>query len=153
MIFIYIVLNYTGSMIDLASESIISIYLFYPITFAGIYISLWIAKVISKLKQLTNIFSFIGKYSFDIMALHFLSFKLIDLIYVHILNLPIIELGRFPITNSSIWPIYVIGGIAIPIFFRVLYTYLKRGLFILFLKIKPKNYRKYLSIEILTKIK
>lgn len=126
IVFIAYILNSTGSMIDLASENIISIYLFYPVTFAGLYISIWLVKLITKCKRLSIILSYIGKSSFDIMALHFLCFKIVDFCYIHISNLPVTEMGKFPISNPALWPLYAFIGIILPVLMVWAYQFMKK---------------------------
>ena len=53
--------------------------LFYFLACIGIYQSMYISKFLCKFsKVVSGIFSFLGKYTFEIMAFHFLAFKLVD---------------------------------------------------------------------------
>jgi fucose 4-O-acetylase-like acetyltransferase len=111
IIFILLVLKYTGKSIDLSSSNIISPILFYPISIAGIYFVLYLAKVILDVRKGIKLFSYIGEHSYDIMALHFLMFKLVDLVYVWVRHKDIELLSAFPCSNERLWPIYIIAGI------------------------------------------
>lgn len=93
--------------IDLASEAIISKYMFYPATLLGIYFVCFIAKMLAKFKPTTTTFSFIGKYSFDVMALHFLIFKIIDVLFGLITKASPEVYSAFPCAYPKLWPIYL----------------------------------------------
>ena len=57
----------------------------------------------------------IGRISLDIMALHFISFKLVSIIIIIIDDLPVWYLGYSSLYNNSFWDIiYLISGIIIP---------------------------------------
>lgn len=96
-----------GCRIDLSKELIISQYMFYPATLLGIYFVCFIAKMLAKFKPTTTTFSFIGKYSFDIMALHFLIFKIIDVLFGLITKASPEVYSAFPCAYPKLWPIYL----------------------------------------------
>lgn len=52
--------------------------LFYPITFIGIFFCICLANILKRIAPLKKGVSFIGKYSYHFMALHFLAFKILD---------------------------------------------------------------------------
>jgi fucose 4-O-acetylase-like acetyltransferase len=60
---------------------------------------------------------YIGKNTFTIMALHFLSFKLINIIQVNMYHLPFYMVAKFPVIDGSNgwWLLYSACGIFIPI--------------------------------------
>lgn len=62
---------------------------------------------------------FIGDHTFEVMTLHFLSFKLISLAIIAIYSLPIEQLAEFPVILSYAqqgwWIAYLFIGISIPI--------------------------------------
>lgn len=127
-IFIWYVVGVKGIRIDGPADKLITLVLYYPITLAGIYISLWIGKIL-KLNKYTNfIFSIAGKYSFEIMALHFLCFKFVDLIYVKINGRSFNELSGFPTSFNQLGPIYVIIGVGLPVIVVTTWKYIKEKL-------------------------
>lgn len=67
--------------IELSAEQIVNGCLFYVISAVGIAFCLCLANLIEKWKPLACIFAILGRYSFSVMAMHFLVFKLIDRLY------------------------------------------------------------------------
>ena len=72
----------------------------------------------------------IGKNTIWIMALHFLSFKLVSYIYILLNNLYVDNLVDFPILTRCIhvpymWGIYTIIGIALPMCFGKIFMIIK----------------------------
>ena len=94
-------------VIELAAEEIISPVLFYPVTFCGIYMVCYGAKWIEKWAPASRFFCFIGRYSFDIMALHFLAFKLVDGVYGRLVGDAPEIYSKFPCAYPKLWPIYL----------------------------------------------
>lgn len=105
--------------IELSAKQIVSPYLFYPITVCGIYSMCYLAKVLSSVKYVSSVLAFIGRYSFDIMALHFLIFKLVDLVVGLIIKAPALSYSIFPRAYPKLWPIYLVLSIAIAPFVRI----------------------------------
>lgn len=135
-VILVIVIKVDIGIIELSKFMIINRYLFYPVTFCGIYFCLCLGKIIGKSKILESCFALAGKMSFDIMALHFLAFKLVDFVVCSILNKKDI-MNVFPHSFDHMWPLYDIAGIAIPIM-------MKKG----YLKFKEYIYR--ITSEILS---
>lgn len=106
-------------LVNLSVGQIVSVYLFYPITVSGVYVICFVAKLITKSKHLSNVFSFVGKHSFDIMALHFLIIKVIDVIYGTLINDSWKEYSFFPRAYPNIWPIYLLASVVIAPFVRI----------------------------------
>ena len=126
VIFLYLCVNFFNFKIEL-SKNIIPGYIFFVISVAGIYACLYIAKIILKLKYLKKYFITIGKYSFEIMALHFLVIKIIDFIYAKIINEtnPLIY-GKFPYAYDQLYILYIIGCTIFPCFVMIFYEKLKK---------------------------
>ena len=66
-----------------------------------------------------RLFIYIGDHTFEIMALHFLAFKIVSLCIVYIYSLPIEQLAEFPVIFSYAqqgwWMAYLFIGIAVPL--------------------------------------
>ncbi len=105
--------------IELSVSQIVSPFLFYPIIICGIYAVCYIAKIAAINKYLSRALAFIGKYSFDIMALHFLIFKIIDLIYGVFSSTSPEIYSKFPHGFTHLWPIYIFLGVIVPPFIRI----------------------------------
>lgn len=92
---------------------------FYPISLLGIWHVLCLAGIIDRnqiLKPLSKLLAILGTHSFDIMALHFTIFKLVDFAYArYILHQGPEGLSGFPLTFREIGIVHVILGITIPV--------------------------------------
>lgn len=115
IVFLYYCLN-TGYRIELSMGVVPKHLFFFLISFTGIYTCCFIGKCIQSHKLLSRIFSILGSHSFDIMALHFVVFKTIDLIYGHFIHASSEELGIFPHSFWYLNIVYLILGITVPIF-------------------------------------
>lgn len=112
-----IILHSNVGIIELSKFKIINRWLFYPITIIGILFCFSLTNVLYGLNnKIKELLVKAGKNSFDIMALHFICFKIIDFMLCKSLGKENI-LANFPHSFDSIWIIYVIGGVGIPLFF------------------------------------
>lgn len=122
-ILIFFTNRYAGCL-DLSQNNILSPYTFYIFTFAGIYCIMCLAKLVNQyLPVIKKLLTIAGNYSFDIMATHFLFFKLIDFICYNVMpaeNMPNFVLSKFPASFNygPILFLYVIVGIIFPILLR-----------------------------------
>ena len=81
----------------------------------GILFSLCLSGLLNRIKIGRNMLAFIGKYSFDIMALHFAVIKLIDIVYVNFFNGNAELIGGFPSSFAAeLWPVYLAASLLIP---------------------------------------
>lgn len=123
---LYIIILKTGESIDIARGWIISPILFYVVTFLGIYMVLGFSKIISKVKFLTKVLSYIGRNSLSIMAMHVVGIKLVDFIAVKCFAFPATELDKFVYSFDSLWPAYYIAGVAVPLIIHEVYSRTKK---------------------------
>lgn len=100
----------------LSNEEIIGPLRFFIITFCGIYVCLYLAKLIKITHFIRRYFQLMGTYSFEIMACHFLTTKLIDLIYTAIIGeTDRLVYGTFVSASSKeCWFIYALFGTLAP---------------------------------------
>lgn len=114
--------------IDLSCNRVSNVYLFYIISFIGIYWCLYLSKIILNIKYIKNIFNKIGTYSFEIMALHFIIFKLIDYSYAKLNGIvdPNVY-GVFPYAFKQLSLIYVFLGVALPTILFLAIDFLKKN--------------------------
>ncbi|MDF9825622.1 fucose 4-O-acetylase-like acetyltransferase [Breznakia sp. PF5-3] len=117
---LYIVYK-TDYQIEISRNIIGNPVIFYLVSCIGIFFVLVLSKYINLIKY--NPFAKIGFYSYDIMALHFCVFKLIDIIYYQ-WN-PSINLSGFPYSVVELWPLYLILGILLPIVFVLIFKRVK----------------------------
>ncbi len=123
---LFLVIKLNIGTIELSANQIISPYLFYPVTMVGIYFCMSLASLLSKIKYLSSFIAYIGKNSFHIMALHFLSFKLVDLVWGSITNQPPEVLTAFT-KSFDFWYVYYIAGTLLPLLVPFLSVYVKKG--------------------------
>ncbi len=102
--------------IDISAMSIPGV-LYYPISLLGIYLVLSLASLAERIPALSKGLAFLGRHSFDIMALHFLVFKAIDLAYARLSAVPVSAetLAGFPTGfREELGPVYLVCGILLP---------------------------------------
>ncbi len=101
--------------VDISNLTIPGI-LYYPIALLGIYFVLSLSAVTEKAAPAAKGLAFIGRHSFDIMALHFTVFKLIDLAYARLIGGAAPEqLAGFPVGfRAEIGPVYLLLGVLVP---------------------------------------
>lgn len=121
-IILFILVYVKGLRIELAQEKIINSWMFYLVSVVGIIFCLCFANLLCNFKVLKYVFSFLGKYSFSIMALHFFVFKVIDCIYSYFIGETNVErISQWVVSYSNqLWPIYAILGTALPAVFAFL---------------------------------
>ena len=85
----------------------------------GTYIILYLSKIISRYR-IADFFDYIGRNTITILALHFLSFKLVSFLIVYSENLNRFEIANFPvIPNRDGWFLaYFLAGLLIPLTVR-----------------------------------
>ena len=126
-IIISIVNHISKTSVELSVNRLISPFIFYPLTLVGIYFCLSLAKMISKIKHINCGVATVGKYSFHIMALHFLVIKLVDVVYSKTHGISNVELiTHFPNSYSNkLYLIYYLLGVLIPTLVMVLIDKIK----------------------------
>ena len=99
-------------------------------TLLSIYVSSFIENNVSNIKKTLY---YIGNHTLDILALHFLSFRVVSFIIVLLCGLDITHIAEHPVIKDvdfSIynywWCLYCIFGIVLPIIVTRLYYYIIR---------------------------
>lgn len=116
--------NYSN-MLSFEYSNIIS-YIFFAIL--GTLSMFCISFSTLKESKMASLLVYIGDNTMIILALHFLTFKLISLLKIYIYNLPIAQLACFPVikeNNELFWPLYSLVGVFLPISVLRLYHNLK----------------------------
>ncbi|MEN6595762.1 MAG: acyltransferase family protein [Clostridiaceae bacterium] len=108
--------KFLGWHIALSDEEIIGPLRFFIISYSGIYMCLYFAKLIQMIPLVRHYFQLIGTYSFEIMACHFLTTKIIDLIYAAIIGeTDRLVYGAFVSAYSKeCWFFYALFGTLVP---------------------------------------
>lgn len=95
-------------------------FIFLLISCSGCYMLLTLAHFIDKSnKYLSVLLDYIGKYTFTIMVLHYVSFKIAILIQIWICDYPLKYLAYYPVIPFNTmywWLLYTVIGISIPLF-------------------------------------
>ena len=94
----------------------IQTYIFFAV--AGILYTLFLSHKIAEESILLHFFSYVGERTMPILALHFISFKLVSYIYICIEHEPIKRLAEYPVVSNAgewVWIIYSIVGVFIPL--------------------------------------
>ncbi len=114
-------LNTRGILIDLVSMKIPGL-LYYPVTLLGIYHALCLGALIEKCRPAARASAVIGRHSFDIMAIHFTVFKLLDYAYFRMVPGAAPEnLAAFPVAfRYELGPLYILLGVALPVLIGLL---------------------------------
>lgn len=114
-VLIRLLANYGG--ISMASNVYTSPWFFLSAALLGIYVNLYISKLMDISRWNFKLIEYIGKHSLFILALHFLSFKLVNYLQVVYYSYPYEWVAYFPtlpFTNKW-WIIYTIVGVFLPI--------------------------------------
>ncbi len=117
---VYLV-KFRGMRVELSAKETAGGWGFYLLAVLGIYSCMFIVKVLCRLPPLRYIAVKAGKYSFEIMALHFLIQKVIDLIYgKYIMGYSNSDdFTAFPYAFKNLWWAYLLLGVALPVLFGV----------------------------------
>ena len=133
------VYHFTGKSIDLSRREIIGPKWFILVSLAGIYANLVFAAIINRWKLIGDIIAKLGEKSFHIMALHFLMFKVVNLLYIFIYDKPVFWLAKFPVIDAEWWLIYTVIGLGGSIGIVYSYEYVKSNIRELFINHKIKE--------------
>lgn len=91
--------------------------LLYLVSLTGCYFTLLLSFLSLRIGKRNFLFT-IGKYTLEIMALHFLAFKIVSLIQIGVYSYDIERLADFPVISERIalWAIpYVLAGVLLPL--------------------------------------
>lgn len=86
---------------------------------SGIYFVIYISKLLEKIPIISNIFSYIGKNTLPIIALHFVSFKLIMYLQLLFGVIKYEDMAYLTGYNNANWwyILYVIAGVGVPLLY------------------------------------
>ena len=89
----------------------------------GVYMIFVLSKIIMSIKLLKKTITIVGNHTFSIMLLHFVVFKLVNLLQCLSYSQPLEKISCFPIIKTSLhWTfLYIVSGIVVPIFISNLY--------------------------------
>lgn len=113
--------------VDMRLNSYSNPIMLIPDALCGIYLLIYISKKICNLNINISFLKYIGRNTIPILALHYISFKLIYLVQIIFYKLPIIRLGDLgPISSTGfLWIIFTIIGVLIPTIIHYISNLLK----------------------------
>lgn len=79
--------------------------------------------------RLLPIMLYVGQHTLPIMALHFISFKLVSYLYIKTKSLPITRLSEFPVLTDASYSlriVYTLVGVIIPLLVVLLWNHSKQ---------------------------
>lgn len=119
--FVVLLCGYHRGYISIGSNNIENPLFFIVMSFAGWLLLYGMAGILQKISvRLTNLLSYISIHSVPIISLHFLSFKVINVIAVMIYGFESYMVAAFPVLmrTGAWWILYTIAGVFIPLFCR-----------------------------------
>lgn len=117
-----------GGGVYLQSPHQSNIFLFFIVPVVGPIVIWYICKLLNNSKLIRGGLALCGIYSFEIMALHFLSFKLVTLLQIIVSGGQWSNLSDFPVYKEDLlwWsPLYTIVGVGLPILLTLAYNRFK----------------------------
>ncbi len=90
---------------------------------SGIYLNIYISKKCASFKEVSFI-NYAGRNTMAILALHFLSFKIVSFVIIYLQGLPVDLLSSFPVIknmNQCYRVIYMLSGLVVPLFLKYLF--------------------------------
>ena len=121
--FVLILLNSRGS-VNLNSNNYKSPFFLLLSSISGWYFMWMLAYYLQKWEMVKRILIMVGKRTMAIVEMHFLAFKVVAIIVIHVYSLPKYCLAAFPNlwgTKGWWWLAYTMVGVAIPIIIRLVY--------------------------------
>ena len=110
---------------------------------AGFFV-LYFASILINLKCPNKLLITIGRNTMSIVLIHFLAFKLVNILYVAIYDLPRYMIAAFPILYRKWSILYCIVGVALPVCLSIAYYRVKA-----FVVDKGKTYQLFIALLIL----
>lgn len=114
--------SFYGTLSISTNENVNAVFLLYN-SFMGIYLILYVSQYLANLNTEFRVLKYIGRNTTIILCLHFLSFKIINLMQVQIYKYPKYMIGSYPILlgTNGWWILYTIVGVFIPIFLKYIF--------------------------------
>ena len=92
------------------------IFLYYTVSIIASVSLVYLTKYLGK--RTINVLDFVGKRTLYILIFHFMSFKIVSLVYIVVSKRSFTELSSFPVVendNNYLWLIYSIVGVLVPL--------------------------------------
>ncbi len=117
--------------IEVVNQKYVNPWLFILASCAGIYMNMYLGKVIEDISVLGKIIAYIGQCSLKILALHFFAFKIVSAIYIATNKAPHYWLAKFPVIDggNGWWIAYTLIGVGLPVILNAAYISVKERFF------------------------
>lgn len=129
---ILFILTYKNMKVEMDINTYSNVLIFMVGALMGIYCAFYISKLISiKCNYIKKFTIYAGQNTIIIMALHMLSFKVVNLLQVIIYKKSYDLISSWPIlySNRGWWILYTIIGVLIPLVISYLWYFIKRKCF------------------------
>lgn len=97
----------------------------------GSVLTLWLSRKIMDKNcfKSRKLLIFVGNNTLNILIWHFLCFKLVSFLIIHLYNLPIGSLAEFPVlkdyASQGWWMVYTLLGVTMPLLFTKIILFFK----------------------------
>ncbi len=122
---LYTISTYLSNDINVGAMRFDNPFVFLITSIAGFYWLLYLSEYLAKSDSLiVKLLNIIGENTLTIMALHYLAFKLVNLLQIAIYNYPVKYLAYYPVIpfkTAYWWVVYTIVGILVPLLLAIIY--------------------------------
>lgn len=127
-ILIAILIKFAGMRVELSAKIIPGHFWLYVLSFTGIYVFMYLSKVIEKIPHFNKFIAWLGENSFAIMALHFIAIKLVDRVYCLMVGEkdPAV-ISKWVYSYPKLWWVYLIAGAVLPAIFGTAMKKIKKA--------------------------
>lgn len=127
-VFISLIICNKYGKIELADTEYTNPLFFILTSVLGWHLIYEISYFLSKSKKLSKIIITIGRNTLSVVILHFLCFKIVNLIAIKIEETPIFLISCFPVykKTEAWWLLYCLIGVGIPVILSILYKNIKQ---------------------------
>lgn len=120
-----LILLYPFGKISMNANAITNPIYYLLCSLSGIYCILFISKKIERLNYCSKIFSYIGSHTISIMGLHFLGFKIVQLLQLNLGIIKYSELALLRVEHQNVlwYLLSVLSGVLFPIICSKILTF------------------------------
>lgn len=121
--------SFYGTLNISTNENINFVFLLYN-SFIGIYFIMCVSNYIANSNNEFKLLKYIGNSTVVILCLHFLCFKIINLVQILIYKYPMYRIASFPTLSGSNgwWFVYVLTGVFVPICIKYIFNIIVKNI-------------------------
>lgn len=105
--------------LSMGSTGVVNTLIYMLVAPLGICLTVWVARWSDRRRTpVTRFLRYCGDHTMTILALHFLSFRLVSLLAIRVLGLPVTQLPSWPTISGlggAWWILYSLVGIILPL--------------------------------------